>query len=254
MIRYHGGPCTPLEAALELWSGRHALISFAYPQQIDFVAKHAHSFVLDNGAFTAWEHGTEVCWEEYVKWVEEYQQHPGFDNCLIPDKIDGNEADNDDLLLWWESLTMATPGVPVWHMHESLERLDRLILSRKNAPICYPVVAIGSSGEFAETATQRWWSRISEAMEHACDSTGRPLARLWGLRQMDPDIFSHVPYSFVDSSRVARSVGVDKSVPKRYKDLSPKQRALMMAFDADHHKSASRWTGSTGIQRNIEFY
>ncbi len=254
MIRYHGGPCTPIEAALELWDGRHALISYAYPQQMDFVAKHAHSFVMDNGAFSAWENGTEVHWEGYADWVQEYQQHPGFDNCLIPDKIDGNEADNDDLLLWWESLTMATPGVPVWHMHESLERLDRLILSRKNAPISYPVVAIGSSGEFSQPGSERWWSRISEAMEHACDKEGRPVARLWGLRQMDPYIFSHIPYSFVDSSRIARSIGVEKSVPKRYKDLPPKQRALMMAFDADRHKSASRWAGSAGIQPNLEFY
>ena len=90
VIRYHGGPCTPLEAALELWSGRHALISFAYPGQMDFVAKHAHSFVQDNSAFTAWEQGTEVNWPDYAKWVEEYQQHPGFDNCLIPDVIVGD--------------------------------------------------------------------------------------------------------------------------------------------------------------------
>ena len=72
------------------------------------------------------------------------------------------------------------------------------MLSRRDAPVSYPVIAIGSSGEFSQPGTQRWWSRMSEAMEHACDKEGRPLARLWGLRQMDPDIFSHVPYSFVD--------------------------------------------------------
>lgn len=250
MIRYHGGPCTPIEAALELWAGRHALISFAYPQQIDFVAKHAHSFVLDNGAFTAWENGSEVNWADYAKWVEQYQQHPGFDMCLIPDKIDGNEAENDELLAWWDGLIMVTPGVPVWHMHESLERLERLVSGRR----MYPTVAIGSSGEFSEIATKRWWSRMSEAMERACNADGKPLCRLWGLRQMNPIVFSHVPYSFVDSSRIVRSIGVDKSVPERYKNLPPKQRALMMAFDADRHKSAARWAGSTGVQENMEFY
>ncbi len=250
MIRYHGGPCTPIEAALELWDGRHALVSFAYPQQMDFVCKHAHSFALDNGAFTAWEHGSEVNWADYAKWIEEYHQHPGFDHCLIPDVIDGSEKANDDLLNWWRSLDLATPGVPVWHMHESLDRLDSLLLGNFG----YPTVAIGSSGEFSEPGSERWWSRMSEAMEHACDKDGRPISRLWGLRQMDPSIFSHVPYSFVDSSRIARSIGVEKSVPKRYKHLPPKQRALMMAFDADRHKSASRWAGTAGIQPNLEFY
>ena len=252
MIRYHGGPCTPIEAALELWSGRHALISFAYPQQIDFVAKHAHSFVMDNGAFSAWEHGSEVNWDDYAKWISEYQQHPGFDNCLIPDKIDGTEADNDDLLMWWEGLdSLATPGVPVWHMHESVERLERIIMSPAKT---YPVVAIGSSGEFSQPGTQRWWGRMALAMEKACDKNGRPLCRLWGLRQMDPTIFSHVPYSFVDSASISRNSGIDKGRPAAYRKLSPKQAALMMAFDADRHKSASRWAGGIGQQENMEFY
>lgn len=248
MIRYHGGPCTPIEAALELWSGRHALISFAYPQQIDLVAKHAHSFVMDNGAFSAWLGGTETNWDEYAKWVAEYARHPGFDNALIPDVIDGTEAQNDELIAWWSSLDLPTPGVPVWHMHESIERIGILIANG------HRTLAIGSSGEFAQPGTQRWWGRMALAMEKACDANGRPLCRLWGLRQMDPTIFSHVPYSFVDSASIARNSGIDKGRPAAYRKLSPKQAALMMAFDADRHKSASRWAGGIGQQENIEFY
>jgi hypothetical protein len=255
MIRYHGGPCTPIEAALELWNGRHALISYAYPDQIDFVAKHAHSFAMDNGAFTAWESGAEVDWNGYAQWVAEYCQHPGFDHALIPDVIDGTEAANDDLIAWWHSQERYTSGdigrrrariecVPVWHMHESIGRLERLMWG-------YRTVAIGSSGEYSQPGTARWWSRISEAMAVACDKDGRPLCKLWGLRQMDPNIFSHIPYSFVDSSRLARKIGMRDG---RYKHLPPKQAALMMAFDADHHKSASRWTGSAGVQEYMEFY
>ena len=250
MIRYHGGPCTPVEAALELWSGRHALISFAYPQQIALVTKHAHSFAMDNGAFSAWQQGITVDWAEYAKWVEEYQQHPSFDMALIPDVIDGDEKANDELIAWWSGLPMAHPGVPVWHMHESMERLERLVSGRR----LYPVVAIGSSGEYATPATQRWWQRIGEAMDHACDKNGRPLCRLWGLRQMDPIIFSSVPYSFVDSANISRNAGIDKGRPGAYRHLSTKQAALMMAFDCDRHKSAERWCGgSMGIQVNMEF-
>ncbi len=248
MIRYHGGPCTPIEAALELWSGRHALISFAYPQQIDLVAKHAHSFAMDNGAFTAWLQGDVPNWPAYVEWVAEYCQHPGFDHALIPDVIDGDEKANDELLQWWRNLDLGTEGVPVWHLHESLERLDRLIAQG------YRTVALGSSGEYSQPATHRWWSRMSEAMDHACDERGRPLCKLWGLRQMDPTIFSHVPYSFVDSASVSRNCGIEKGKPGKYKSLSPKQAALMMAFDADNHKSAARWAGTSGVQENMEFY
>lgn len=248
MIRYHGGPCTPIEAALELWSGRHALISFARPEQIDFVAKHAHSFALDNGAFTVWQQGTgQPDWGAYADWVAEYCQHPGFDQALIPDVIDGDEKSNDDLLDWWRGLDLGTEGVPVWHMHESTERLNRLIMKG------YRTVAIGSSGEFSQPATTRWWSRITEAMAVACDERGRPYCKLWGLRQMDPVIFSHVPYSFVDSAGIAR-MRLENGTPGQYKHLTPKQAGLMMAFDADRHKSASRWTGTGGVQEYMEFY
>lgn len=204
---------------------------------------------MDNGAFTAWREGkSSINWGEYAKWVEEYCQHPGFDHALIPDVIDGDEKANDELLDWWRGLDLATEGVPVWHMHESTERLERLIMKG------YRVVAIGSSGEYSQPATPRWWGRMSEAMKVACDENGRPVCRLWGLRQMNPIIFSHVPYSFVDSATVSRNCGIDKGLPGRYKGLPAKEAALMMAFDADRHKSAARWTGTDGVQENMEFY
>jgi hypothetical protein len=246
MIRFHGGPCTPIEAAIELWTRRHALISFAYPQQVDLALRVAHSVVLDNGAFSSWESGTVIDWEEYGKWIEDYWRHPGFAFCFIPDVIDGNEKDNDDLLEWWSDKPYAVAGVPVWHMHESFERLDRLVRN-------YEIVAIGSSGEFSEVGTLRWWQQMSNAMAVACDADGIPRCKLHGLRQMDSTVFSHIPYSFVDSARVARSAGVDKSVPRAYRHLPPKARALVMAFDADMHGSAPRWLGTIASQKNMGF-
>ena len=50
MIHYHGGPITPLEAALACWQGRHAMISFAASDQITLAAEVCQSFTLDNGA------------------------------------------------------------------------------------------------------------------------------------------------------------------------------------------------------------
>jgi hypothetical protein len=47
------------------------------------------------------------------------------DWCVIPDVSDGDEAANDALLAEW-----GLPGeisVPVYHLHESLERLARLV-------------------------------------------------------------------------------------------------------------------------------
>ena len=197
MIRFHGGPCTPIEAAIELWTRRHALISFAWPGQVDLALRLAHSVAFDNGAFSAWEAEQVVDWEEYGRWIFEYWRHPGFAFCFIPDVIDGDETANDHLLQWWADKPYRNVGVPVWHMHESLQRLDRLVSK-------YQIVAIGSSGEFADPGTLRWWGRMSEAMGVACNKDGIPRCKLHGLRQMDTTIFSHVPYSFVDSARITR--------------------------------------------------
>ncbi len=245
MIRYHGGPCTPLEAALELWSGRNALVSFAYPGQIALVIRHAHSFVMDNGAFSAWQKGISVDWHEYAKWVDEYHQHPAFVHALIPDVIDGNEKDNDDLLAWWNGASKCAGAVPVWHMHESLTRLEQMVGA-------YRTVAIGSSGEFSKVGTLRWWERIALAMDVACDPNGRPKCRLWGLRQMDPRVFGHVPYAMVDSASISRNCGVDKGRPGAYRACTTKQAALLMAFDADNAKSADRWAGGIPQQFRLE--
>ena len=54
--------------------------------------------------------------------------YPNFDCPVSPDVIDGDEAANDALLeewLWREIVPQV--GAPVWHLHESFERLDWLV-------------------------------------------------------------------------------------------------------------------------------
>lgn len=137
MIHYHGTPCggTRQDSARFL-RGRHALVPFRRPEDMPIVAEVCQSFVLDNGAFTAWRSGSPVLdWRPYYEWVDDWHRHPGFDWALIPDVIDGDEAANDQLVDQWPSHLR---GVPVWHMHESLERLVRLAKH-------WPVVALGLS-------------------------------------------------------------------------------------------------------------
>ena len=49
-------------------------------------------------------------------------------------------------------------GVPVWHMHESAERLRRL-------GEAWQRIAIGSSGRYSTPGTAGWWQRMGQAME-----------------------------------------------------------------------------------------
>jgi hypothetical protein len=223
------------------------MVSFARPDQICLAAEISQTFALDNGAFTHWRNGTVPDWQAYSDWVDLWGQHPGFDFAIIPDVVEGTEEENDALIQWWYSKPRRYHAAPVWHMHESLSRLE--ILSWN-----YPWrVALGSSGEFATVGTPLWWSRMSDAMKVVCDKEGRPRCKLHGLRMLNPTIFSHLPLSSADSTNVARNIGLDDKWDGPYCPRSYNLRALVLADRIEKHASASRWSGMVvGIQENLE--
>jgi hypothetical protein len=221
------------------------MVSFGAPHQVALVAEVCASFCLDNGAYSAWRAGSPVTdWTDYFDWCREWLAHPGCDFAIIPDVIDGSETDNDDLLRLWESRSLPD-GVPVWHLHESLGRL-RSLLGR------WRRVALGSSGEYAEIGTERWWHRMGEAMTVACDGHRRPLGRLHGLRMLAPTILSHIPLASADSTMVARNIGLDTEWRGRYAPRSRGVRASVLIDRIDHHAKASLWSGVHGHQMNLE--
>jgi hypothetical protein len=199
VIHYHGTPLTPAADMLKCFKGRHAMVSFEHPEQIEVAAEICQSVALDNGAFSAWKQRKPLDFDGYLQWAQKWLKHPAVDWCVIPDVIDGTEEQNEYKVWSWP--IHPTRSVPVWHLHESLGYLDKLCHS-------FPRVALGSSGEYAEPGSEKWWARISEVMKVCCDKDGMPVTKLHGLRMLDPVIFSHIPFSSVDSCNVARNVGM----------------------------------------------
>ena len=140
MIHYHGGPLSGSNnVAITAWQRRHACVSFDEPKQMEIAFEVAQSVMLDNGAYSKWRRGEgQVDVDVYLAWINQWKQHPGFDFCLIPDVIDGSERENSCLVEDWPLPPQMS--VPVWHLHESLDRLAYLVEA-------YPRVALGSSGE-----------------------------------------------------------------------------------------------------------
>jgi hypothetical protein len=247
VIHYHGGPVTPHTAALALWKRRHAMVSFHNPRQVELAAEVCQSFTLDNGAFSLWRTGREMDVEGYAAWVAKWRRHPGFDFAVIPDVIDGTEQENDVMVArWWNAGGSLTQDVPVWHLHESFDRLIRLAYS-------YPRVALGSSGAYSEPGADEWWQRMGEAMDAVCDENGMPPCKLHGLRMLNPTIFSQLPLASADSTNVARNIGIDmKWDAGPYVPRSKEVRALVLADRIEHHCSAARWVRTFGTQMNME--
>lgn len=244
MTPYHGTPCGgSRQDAARFLRGRQALVPFPRPEDLGVVADVCRSFIFDNGAFTAWNSGKPVTdWHPFYAWCDEWHKHPGFDWALIPDVIDGDEAANDALVAEWPRHVR---GVPVWHMHESIERLVSLCSN-------WPTVALGSSGQWRSPGTPAWWQRMAAALNELCDEQGRPPCRLHGLRMLDPMIFKRLPLSSADSTNAAVNSGsLDRF--GMYLPPTSAQRAATIADRIEVENSAAIWVRQP-IQETIECF
>jgi hypothetical protein len=251
VIHYHGAPFSGGIQTRTTLQGRHACVTFADRKDTALAAEICQSFMLDNGAFSAWKSGVPLDLEGLAQWVLHWSRHPGFDFYLIPDVIDGTVDDNIRLSATWFNLVGADlfrKGAPVWHLHEPLPLLREYISTR-------PRVALGSSGDYAQIGTAQWWHRMAEAMEVATDADGFPRTKLHGLRMLDPTIFSVFPFSSADSTNVARNIGIDSAWAGTYQPASKGMRAMVLMDRIERHASAFRWSGQAGgvmVQKNMD--
>lgn len=260
MIHYHGTPITPDSAAARILAGRHGLVSFAHPGPIGLVAEVCQSFCLDNGAFSLWKKRPQpistsptvaavrmaidevVKWPPYYKWVGEWMYHPGFDFALVPDVIDGSEEENDELLAEWPHGNFV--GCPVWHMHESLDRLVRLSAE-------WPRVALGSSGEYAKVGNKEWWARMGDVMSVVCNDVGQPLVKLHGLRMLNWRVFTRLPLNSADSTNIGRNIGIDKAWRGTYIPVNKTAKGIVLADTIESHNSASFWNNGVATEQFV---
>lgn len=241
MIHYHGLPITPVLAAGSILAGRHAMISFANPEQLGVAVEVCQSFCLDNGAFSAWRKGRPTDWPAYYRWVEEVAKTPSFDWAVIPDKIDGSEEENDALLKEWPH--GKDIAMPVWHLHESLERLDRLCAD-------WPRVAFGSSGVYRSPLSKVWKRRMNEVRKIACDDAHRPRRPFHLLRGLNPAGFTVISCRSGDSTTVARNIGIDKRWPEVYSISSKAVRGIAYATRLESFQSPPIWGTFPMCQEN----
>lgn len=228
MIHYHGGPITPETCAHRAWNGRHAFVSFAHPGQIELAASVCQSFALDNGAFSLWKAGTATDWPAYYDWCARWLRHPACDWAVIPDVIEGTEAENDKLVAEWPH---GTRGVPVWHLNESVDRLGRLAA-------CWPRVALGSAAEFDVSRPSRCIDRL-RAVLPAISDDGVPRVKLHGLRMLNPEVVTRVPLSSADSTNVARNIGIDGAWRGRNAPATKETRVDVLVERIERHQAPS---------------
>jgi len=230
---------TPVDVAAKVLMGRHAMVSFCSPHCVKYVANVCESFVVDNGAFSAWQQGKPVeDWWPYYNWInEDVARLPGFTWAVIPDVIDGSLEDNKRLIHEWP-LGYAI-ACPVWHMHEPLEWLEELVTHTS-----FVRLAIGSSGGYASIGTYRWWERMYAALDVICDGDGLPRCQLHGLRMTRADVVGRIPFSSVDSTTVARNLGLDSAWNGSYQPPNKAARGEVLAARMESGERCIAWNRS----------
>lgn len=202
MKHFHGTPISGTKIAqTQVLRGRFAFVPWKAPRTLEIAMAVSRGFAVDNSAFSFWRTGEKPHWPDYIAWVKGFCRHPRFEFAVIPDVIDGTEADNDELIKQWDKACwhpMRVHGCPVWHLHESMERLERLVNGR------YDIVALGSSGQYATPGVGDWWNRMDEAFEVICED-GQPRCRVHGLRMLSPKIVRRYPFYSCDSTNVAQN-------------------------------------------------
>jgi hypothetical protein len=195
MMHYHGTPITPRTELYEL-AGKNFCVSFADPRDVDVCHRIGQSVMLDNGAFTNWKQGTATDWDAWAEWAEPWLAYKTT-WAILPDSITGDEHENDLLMsrYAWE-LSGFGRLMPVWHLHESLERLSRITDS-------FGWVAFGSSGQYATIGTDAWERRVTKAFDTLVNEFGIvPWVHM--LRGMAMSEW-HFPFASVDSTDIARN-------------------------------------------------
>ncbi len=200
MIKYYGTPLSPIKIFDEAMTGRDVLIPFPRPDDLIRALDQCNGIIVDNGAFTIWRKGGVIEWSDYYRWIEEHVYRIDF--FIIPDVINGTEQENDRLIADYRYKEYynkeISKGVPVWHINESLERLERLMVS-------FDYIAFGSAKEYQEIGTSMWHNRLDQAMRVVCDEDGVPKVKIHMLRCLDSKIFLQYPFHSGDSTSLAQN-------------------------------------------------
>jgi len=206
MIKVHVTPITPKHIFLKYMLNESVLINYLNPADYNRAVKVCSNIYIDNGAYGFYLKGIKPNYNDFYKWLE----GKTFNHFFVPDIINGTEEENDNLIkLVPEKFKIK--AIPVFHIHESFDRLKRLISE-------FDYIALGSSGDYWDVGSVAWFNRMNLLMEILCYPDGTPKVKIHMLRCLNPKVFIHFPFYSADSSNLAQNHS-KRGIEKMLNDL-----------------------------------
>lgn len=220
----YGLPLNP-RPALEQLKGASFCVSYAtraklgkqLDQAIELVGDD-QLLLVDNGAYSAWESGTDTMNDEsylegFADWANDILERCPQAIAVIPDVIDGSEEQNAQLVNETMCMFDSTERLmPVWHLHESINYLLHLCES-------FGYVAFGSTAD--KPGSEKWHARIREAFDaidrwevESCGAYIRPR-----IHMMRAQAYAHL-YEFDSSDSTNVAVNHNRQLRKSGENIA----------------------------------
>lgn len=173
-------------------AGRMFCVSYAAPSDLKTCLRIGQSVMLDNGAFSVFTRGAKFDREGFYAWIEPHLGHPHW--AVVPDEIGGSVEQQKKMVATWPY--RKEYGAPVWHLGLPIEYLFDLVND-------WPMVCIGSSGEFFQIGTPKWIGKMDQTFNDLIRQFGR-IPWLHGLRMLGQG-GGPWPLASADSTNVGRN-------------------------------------------------
>jgi len=175
--------------------------------------------MLDSGAFSVWNKGEEVNFDEYLKYAVESQDK--WDIIIVLDQIPGSPGRKDVSMAernhcakisWERYQIMLKAGIPaeklmpVYHQGEHPRWIWQMVEH------C-PLIGLSPANDRTPREKKEW---LDDTMDVVCNSDGTPRARFHGLAVTSPSLMRDYPWHSVDSASWAISSGNGRMILPKY--------------------------------------
>lgn len=193
------------------------LISYEYclPGVVDYYisenrSAHIRRIMLDSGAFTAWNRGAVINFDDYIEFCKKHEsQLFSITNLdVIPSKpgvknIPTEEIERSASIGFRNAQKLLRAGIPkeklihVFHQNESFKWLEKMIRE-------FEYIGLSPANDRSTQEKKQW---LDECMNYVTDSDGYPIIKFHGFAVTAHHLMVRYPWYSIDSATWGQQAG-----------------------------------------------